>query len=105
MKPVEYHPQALEELFQAAEYYESKVDGLGQRFLDEIEVCVADISELPERWPYFVLNTRRRLLDRFPYMIVYLNEADRIYILAVMHQRRRPGYWKKRVNFPVCDAG
>ena len=98
MKPVEYHPQALEELFQAAEYYESKIDGLGERFLDEIEISVADISESPDRWPYFVLNIRRRLLDRFPYLLVYLNEVDRIYILAVMHQRRRPGYWKKRLN-------
>ena len=105
MKPVEYHPQALEELFQATEYYESKVEGLGQRFLDKIELCVTDISESPERWTYFVLNTRRRLLDRFPYMLVFLNEANRIYILAVMHQRRRPGYWKKRLNLPVCDSG
>ncbi len=98
MKPVEYHPFALEELIQTAEYYESKVYGLGQRFLDEIEFCVADISESPERWPYFLLNTRRRLLDRFPYMLVYLDESDRIYILATMHQKRRPGYWKKRMN-------
>jgi len=78
MKPVEYHPSALEELIQAAEYYESKVDGLGQRFLDEIEICVADISVSPDRWPYLILNARRRLLDRFPYMLVYLDEADRI---------------------------
>lgn len=100
MKPVEYHPTALEELIKAAEYYELKVDGLGQRFLDEIELCVAEISESPERWPYFILNARRRLLDRFPYMLVYLDEADRIYILATMHQKRRPGYWKKRLTQP-----
>lgn len=99
MKPVEYHPSALEELIQAAEYYESKVVGLGQRFLDEIEHCVADIAESPGRWPYFLLNARRRLLDRFPYMLVYLDEMDRIYILATMHQKRRPGYWKKRLNY------
>jgi hypothetical protein len=77
MKLVEYHPFALDELIQAAEYYESKVDGLGQRFLDEIEFCVADISESPERWPYLLLNTRCRLLDRFPYLLVYLGgEGD-----------------------------
>jgi len=100
MKLVEYHPSALEELIKAAEYYESKVDGLGQRFLDEIEFGVADISESPDRWPYLILNARRRLLDRFPFMLVYLDEADRIYILATMHQNRRLGYWKKRLNQP-----
>ena len=98
MKQVEYHPFALDELIQSAEYYEARAGGLGESFLDEAEHAVADVSESPERWPYFLLNARRRLLDRFPYSIVYVVEAERIYILAIMHQRRRPGYWKKRLN-------
>ena len=98
MKPVEYHPLAFEELIDSAEYYEAQVERLGESFLDEVEQAVVDVSESPERWPYFLLNSRRRLLDRFPYSIVYLIETERIYILAVMHQRRRPGYWRKRVN-------
>ena len=98
MKLVEYHPLALEELIDSAEYYEARAELLGESFLDEVERAVADVSESPERWPYFLLNSRRRLLDRFPYSIVYLIETERIYILAVMHQRRRPGYWRKRLN-------
>ena len=98
MKPVVYHPFALEELIQAAEYYEFRVEGLGERFLDEIDAAVADVTESSDRWPYFLLNTRKRLLDRFPYTVVYLDDSERIFILAVMHQRRRPGYWKKRLD-------
>ena len=98
MKPVTYHPAALEELFLSAEYYESKADGLGEQFLDEIDAAVADVSRFTNRWPYFHLNTRRRLLDRFPYLLVYVEEPELIYILAVTHQRRKPGYWKKRLN-------
>jgi plasmid stabilization system protein ParE len=98
MKAVEYHPLAFEELIDSAEYYEARAELLGESFLDEVERAVADVSESPERWPYFLLNSRRRLLDRFPYSIVYLIETDRIYVLAVMHQRRRPGYWRKRLN-------
>ena len=98
MKAVEYHPLAFEELIDSAEYYEARAELLGESFLDEVERAVADVSESPERWPYFLLNSRRRLLDRFPYSIVYLIETERIYILAVMHQRRRPGYWRKRLN-------
>ena len=97
MKAVTYHPAALEELIQAAEYYESKADGLGERFLDEIDSAITDVSHFPVRWPYFLLNTRRRLLDRFPYMLVYVEEPENVYILAVTHQRRKPGYWKKRL--------
>jgi plasmid stabilization system protein ParE len=95
---VEYHPLALEELIDSAEYYEARAELLGESFLDEVERAVADVSESPEQWPYFVMNSRRRLLDRFPYSIVYLIETERIYILAVMHQRRRPVYWRKRLN-------
>lgn len=98
MKPVDYHPYALNELIQSAEYYAARAEGLGERFLDEVECAVIDVSESPERWPYFLLNARRRLLDRFPYSIVYVVDTERIYILAVMHQRRRPWYWKNRLN-------
>lgn len=98
MKPVVYHPSAQKELVAAAQYYETAADGLGQRFLDQVEFCVADIAESPERWPFFLMNTRRRVLEIFPYTLVYLVEVDRIYILAVMHQKRRPGYWKKRLS-------
>jgi toxin ParE1/3/4 len=34
--------------------------------------------------------------DRFPYQIVYRISGDSVWIVAVMHQSRRPGYWKKR---------
>lgn len=98
MKPVEYHPVAVEELIQAAEYYESRVEGLGERFLDGIDVAITDISSSPERWPFFLQNTRKRQMNRFPYTIVYLVDSTRIYVLAVMHQRRRPGYWKRRLK-------
>lgn len=98
MMEIAYHPLALEELINTAEYYEAQVELLGENFLDEVERAVADLSESPERWPYFLLNSRRRLLDRFPYSIVYLIETERVYILAVMHQRRRPGYWRKRLK-------
>lgn len=98
MKVVAYHPLALEELIDSAEYYEARAERFGESFLNEVERAVADVSESPEQWPCFFLNSRRRLLDRFAYSIVYLIEAEQIYILAVMHQRRRPGYWRKRLN-------
>ena len=41
--------------------------------------------------PFRKLNT-----DRFPYQIVYLIEGETIIVVAVMHQSRKPGYWKER---------
>ena len=41
---------------------------------------------------------RRRMLNRFPYGLLYAVEADRIIVVAVMHLHRRPGYWKDRLH-------
>ncbi|WP_437650338.1 hypothetical protein [Sorangium sp. So ce362] len=39
---------------------------------------------------------RRLLLQRFPYGVLYAVELKRVFVLAVTHRRRRPGYWRGR---------
>ena len=41
---------------------------------------------------------RRHFSDVFPYAILYMDQPDRILIMAVMHMKRQPGYWKKRLG-------
>jgi len=43
-------------------------------------------------------SVRRHLTDRFPYGVVYLVEPDYVWIVAVMHLHREPGYWHKRLG-------
>ncbi len=45
-------------------------------------------------------STRRKLLRRFPYSVIYLIEGQQLFVVAVMHHRRRPGYWLTRVPAP-----
>ena len=33
----------------------------------------------------------------FPYAVLYSTEPQYILILAVMHHRREPGYWRDRI--------
>jgi mRNA-degrading endonuclease RelE of RelBE toxin-antitoxin system len=35
---------------------------------------------------------------RYPFRIIYLIQVDRIWIVAVAHLSRRPGYWSDRVD-------
>lgn len=44
------------------------------------------------------LDIRRVRVGRFPYQLAYMTEDDRIHILAVAHDRRRPGYWHRRTE-------
>jgi len=84
------------ELEEAAAWYEEHAEGLGAEFLAAVRSVTEAIASAPERWPA-VHGTRRALLHRFPYAIVYRERADDLVeIVAVAHCRRKPRYWSGR---------
>ena len=85
------------EMLEAAAYYETRVNNLGDSFLTTVETAVNRISEYPEAWPEVGHGIRKYLLRRFPYCILYRIDPDEIVIVAVMHQRQRPYYWLHRL--------
>lgn len=92
----EFHPDAEAEFLNAIGYYEGCESGLGQDFALEIYSTIQNILSCPKAWPLLDDEIRRCMSNRFPYGILYSVEADRIYILAVMHLHRQPNYWKQR---------
>lgn len=78
-------------------HYETEAAGLGAEFAAEVRVAIDWARENPYAGAPSEAETRRKLLQRFPYALVYLVEDEQIFIIAVMHQRREPGYWHKRV--------
>ena len=99
MKPIIFLPEAKEEMYEAARYYEFQASGLGIDYLSEVERAVASIRESPMTWPKIEGELRRRLVQRFPFGILYYIESEEIVIVAVSHLKRRPGYWKNRISF------
>ncbi len=97
MRPVRFLLPAEQEMLDAAKYYELQAPGLGTSFLDKIKFAINDISECPERWPIIRFDIRRRLIHRFPYCLLYRIDSNEIVILAVMHLRRHPNYWIRRI--------
>ena len=91
-----FHPEAEAELSDAALFYESRVNGLGQFFLAEVQRIVALICAFPDAGAPIRPQLRRTLVDRFPYAVVYRHASGSVRILAVGHLRRRPGYWRRR---------
>lgn len=94
----DFHPEAEEEFLSAINYYEENHIGLGHDFAREVYLAIQSIIEHPKTWPVFDLDIRRRLVGRFPYGILYSDEGQTVYILAVMHLRRDPDYWKSRIR-------
>ena len=97
MQEVNFISVAEREMLEAAEYYEDQSDGLGIAFLCEVHRASRDIARNPRRWPVVRDQTRRRMLRRFPYAILYRINPDEIVGIAVMHLHRRPDYWLDRI--------
>ena len=96
MTEIIFHPDSVREIKSSYEWYESQAEGLGEDFLKELESAYEAISELPETWPKFTKNCRRFLLGKFPFSVIYQENDDTVFILAVMHNSRKPGYWERR---------
>jgi plasmid stabilization system protein ParE len=93
---VVFHPEASTEYGEAYDWYAGHDPRAAERFEREVEDAVQRILEHPHRWPKYDETHRKLLLRRFPYLLIYREHGKRIWIVAVAHGHRRPGYWKKR---------
>ena len=93
-----YLEEARAELLLAVAWYEECQEGLGGRFYSEIETAEDGVLQHPELWGRTDGGCRRKLLNHFPYGLIYHQpEAGCIEVVAVMHLHREPGYWTERV--------
>ncbi len=95
---LKYHPKARLELNEATDHYEKRQRGLGWDFLEEVQLTIRRILDFPNAWQPLSANTRRCLTNRFPFGLIYQVKADEIRIIAIAHQKRRPGYWQGRLD-------
>ena len=96
MKPYAFHPKADKEYTQAAKYYHEISSDLGARFYDEIERLIRDIRTNPRLFRHFDPPARRHFSTVFPYAVIFEEQPDRM-VVAVMHMKLRPGYWRERI--------
>jgi toxin ParE1/3/4 len=95
-RPLEVHPEAVLEAQAAYRWYSNRNHAAAAAFLAELERAVELISASPTRWPIHLHGTRRFLLRRFPFGVVYRELGETLQIVAVAHGRRKPAYWKDR---------
>jgi plasmid stabilization system protein ParE len=87
----------------AGQWHEARREHLCTEFLDAVDMTIdrivaapgvgAVVRQLPPDLP-----VRRRAVTRFPYHVVYIELATHIRILAIAHDRRKPGYWERRLK-------
>lgn len=91
-----FHPDIAIEVKASYDWYQNQADGLGDDFLRELEAGCQTIVELPETWPVFRRKYRRFLLSKFPFSVIYRQKNDSIFVVAVMHNSRKPDCWINR---------
>jgi plasmid stabilization system protein ParE len=93
-----FHPRAFSELVEAVDFYLELSPQAASGFVDAFETAVAFVRENPGAAVRVERDVRRWNLRRFPYAVIFRDGDDGIVIIAVMHARREPRYWKGRLG-------
>ena len=94
--PLIVRPAAAADIEDAFDWYERQSSGLGVEFLDAVRSALERIASRPAAYQVVHRNTRRALVRRFPYSVIYRLYGDRILVVARMHGRRDPRRWASR---------
>lgn len=98
MKKISFHPDAEAEMIAASLYYEAHQTNLGRRFLVSMQDALNRIVANPRIYPTVEADVRRCLVKTFPFGVLFREQPEEIVVMAVMHLRRDPGYWKDRLD-------
>lgn len=95
-------PAAAAELDDAADWYQQQRTGLGREFVVAARAAMRGAARRPRLGSPLddsdpTLELRRVFVVRFPYQVIYFTTDDDLYVVAVAHERRLPGYWRDRL--------
>lgn len=96
MKTVLVRPAAADDIEDAFLWFEAQRAQLGAEFRAELKSTLERIANNPDLSQVVHRNTRRALLRRFPYGVLYRVYPEAIVVVAVMHGRRDPRRWRPR---------
>jgi toxin ParE1/3/4 len=88
--------EAESEAADAYEWYESRQQGLGERFIATVRDVVAQVGETPTAFPVIEKGARRARVFGFPYSVYFEVFDETVVVLAIFHGRRSPRRWRER---------
>ena len=94
--PVVLRRQARREYDEAADSYESRQPGLGERFTEAVQAIFDSASANPGRHPRVFGEVHEGPVPGFPYCVYYRKERGYLLVIAVFHTSRDPSIWQSR---------
>lgn len=98
MRKVTVDPAAIQDIAEASRFYNRERQGLGKIFREFVQTALRQVAKQPDLYAYIAKPYRGYFMDRYPFTVYYRETEDGIHILAVLHQRRHPDYWKERLK-------
>jgi plasmid stabilization system protein ParE len=95
---LEFFEDAAFEIEEDRGWYRDRSELSEAGFLREIDHAIQQVTDAPAQWPQYLAGTRRYVFPTYPYSLVYFVEDDVIWVVAVAHDKKRPGYWRKRLR-------
>ena len=89
-------PEADSDLLEARAWYDAQQAGLGASFFDAVAATVRRVAEMPLAFPRVYGDTRRAVLQRFPYVVYFQARDEHVLVMAIMHGHRHPDRWQSR---------
>jgi toxin ParE1/3/4 len=100
-RDVRLFPEAEAEVIASERWYSQRSPSAAVAFIAEVDAALVRIGEGPDTWPRYRRGTRRFVLRRFPFSVVYRIEDEVVYVVAVAHAKQRPEYWRRRKKSPA----
>ena len=98
MLRLELHPEATRELDDAATWYLTRSGVAAKGFALAVDVAIGKIRNDPDRFPRVDRRHRACNLENYPFQIIFRRNDERLFVVAVAHAKRRPGYWRSRLT-------
>lgn len=95
--PFHFHPEAEREYVAAIAWGLDHDARWASRLESAVNHAIARICRLPASGSPYLHGTRRVVLHKLPYSVVYREANQAIQVLAIAHAKRRPGYWRERM--------
>ena len=85
-----YTQEALDERSASFRWYQEQRDGLGLSFLAHLEYLVNNILDFPSSAREYADGSRRAVMRKFPFVVVYTIEGDTVVITGIFHTSTNP---------------
>ncbi len=95
---IDFHPEATSELEDSLDWYLQRSVAASRGLARAVDSALDKRSKDPQRFPRVDRRHQACNLQGYPFQIVYRHEGEKIYIIAVAHAKRRPGYWRRRAG-------